>query len=195
MNHKSSKSPPSRQVQTWLLPFILSAIMIGFSNLTARGCPPCYVANPDYDSDNPYETDPPCIPSPPDCSTSRGKLYDFTITTRRIVKTPKPPWRFISSESMDYNDLIGYIYACNWERLVKIKEYRIRTRYYAYSWQTICVCPYSYNSGLDSGKERSETLITDYDEIEKRQTSVASSIFRSPGTGNSLCRISGQPGN
>lgn len=132
---------------------------------------------------------------PPDCATTRAKLYDFTITTRRTAKTPISPWQFISSESMDYNDLIGYIYACSWERLVNIIIYRTKTRYYAYSWQTIYVCPYSYNSGLDSGRERSETLISDKEEIEKRQTSVASSIFRGPGTGDSLCRISGQPGN
>lgn len=45
----------------WIL---LGLIMLGMSTLGAHGvdCPKCQEPNPDYDPDNPYESDKPCIP-------------------------------------------------------------------------------------------------------------------------------------
>lgn len=182
----------TRLIQTWILIFILSATVLGISTITGESCPPCYVENPDYDPDNPYESDPPCIPAETSCVTQRAKLYDFTIRTHRTTRDQQP-WIFIGSQCLDYNELAGYIYVCRWERLVKVKTYEVITRYYCYSWKTLCVCPYSYSSGIDSAKQRSEKFVSEEDKIEKRDTSVASSIFSGPGTGDMLCRISGQP--
>ncbi|MFH1871884.1 MAG: hypothetical protein ABIG36_14805, partial [Pseudomonadota bacterium] len=127
-----------------------------------------------------------------DCVTQRAKLYDFTITTHRTERQPKP-WLFTGSDSQGYNKFVGYIYVCHWQRLVNVKGYVIKDRFYAYFWETICVCPNSYDSGIDSGHEHSEKLISDQDIIETTDTQVASSIFSGPGTGDALCQSSGQP--
>ncbi len=46
--------------QTWGLAILLMIAMgIG---IASGACPPCYIPNPDYDPNNPYESDPECIP-------------------------------------------------------------------------------------------------------------------------------------
>lgn len=170
----------------WILSVL---IMMAISVVSTYGeCSDCEDPNPNFDPNNPYSSEPPCIPKPQECTTQRAKLYDFSITTHRTEKEPQEPWSFAGSFDQGYNDLVGYTYVCHWQRPVNEKKHAITNRFYSYFWQTICVCPHSYSSGTDSGHERSEELISDQDIIDEMDTQVASSIFSGPGTGDMLCK-------
>ncbi len=125
------------------------------------------------------------------CTTTREQIYDFTVPTgsRKDVKYGKN-WSLVDAQDHGYNDLVGYIYVCVWERDRTTKNYRQYKRFYAYLVITICVCPNSVDISVDDGTEEWEKLVST--ERDKQRQSLQFSSY-TPRDPMSFCASQGSP--
>ncbi|MDD4735772.1 MAG: hypothetical protein PHP44_06670 [Kiritimatiellae bacterium] len=124
------------------------------------------------------------------CTTTRQKIYDFTIPTRSRKEYKYGNWTLVDAQDHGYNDLIGYIYVCVWERDRTIKKYRQYKRFYAYLVITICVCPNSVHTSVDDGTAESEKLVSTEKDKQYRKLQFNAPIPLDP---RSFCSSEGPP--
>jgi len=90
---------------TVVIGIVLAMSVIYPEPSSAVDCPDCWVPNPDYDPNDPYPSEEPCQPVPPDYQKSCGEWQEHRVNIETTTDEDCPPkWDLADSECSGDSD-------------------------------------------------------------------------------------------